>query len=317
MFLAVAGWLTPALANPDQWRAAWPRTDFTRHTVPFGEIFSGGPPKDGIPAIDNPRFIPIAEITGLKPTEPVLTLEINGDVRAYPLRILIWHEIVNDTVGGVPVAVTYCPLCNSAVAFDRRLGGRTLDFGVSGMLRHSDLVMYDRQTESWWQQFLGEAIIGQLTGARLDMLPVRAESVERFRARFPAGKVLIPTDPAKRPYGQNPYVGYDRSAWPFLFRGEYKDPVPPLARVVSVDKEAWPFDLVRERGRIVHNDLVLTWEAGQASALDTPFVADGNDVGNVVVQRRAADGSFADAVHDISFAFAFRAFHPDGTLYAK
>jgi hypothetical protein len=132
----------------------------------------------------------------------------------------MWHEIVNDVVGGVPVSVTFCPLCNTAVVFDRRVDERVLDFGTTGKLRYSDLVMYDRQTESWWQQFLGEAIIGELTGAVLTVVPARIESFARFRARAPEGRVLVPNSPALRRYGANPYAGYDTSARPRFYFGE-------------------------------------------------------------------------------------------------
>jgi hypothetical protein len=128
-------------------------TDFSKRTIPLSDILSGGPGKDGIPAIDDPQFESIADgDLWLVDSEPVQVVDINGEVKAYPLGILIWHEIVNDTVGGVPVVVTYCPLCNSALTFNRRLGDRLLDFGVSGNLRFSDMIMYDRQTETWWQQ---------------------------------------------------------------------------------------------------------------------------------------------------------------------
>src|SRR6516225_9581281 len=142
-------------ADPISWRLEWPRTDFSKHSVPFAGIKSGGPPKDGIPAIDAPRFERLADgkATGssaaLGDTEPVIAVSIGEDARAYPLRVLIWHEIANDAVGGTPVVVTYCPLCNAALAFERVVDGRVLDFGTTGKLRNSDLVMYDRQTESW------------------------------------------------------------------------------------------------------------------------------------------------------------------------
>ncbi len=302
-----------ALANPASWRGEWPRTDFSRHSVAYAEITSGGPRKDGIPAIDQPKFVPAAEHDGLGPQEPVISVSVNGDTRAYPLRILMWHEIVNDTVGGVPVAVTYCPLCNSAVVFDRRLGSRVLDFGTTGKLRRSDLVMYDRQTESWWQQFLGEAIIGELMGARLDMLPSRVESWERFLARAPGAKVLVPNDPHLRSYGFNPYQGYDSGDVPGMYRGELPTEVAPLSRVVVVGDEAWSLDLLRRNGTLTHGDLVLTWEPGQNSALDSSVIYRGRDVGNVIVQRRTAAG-LEDVVYDVSFAFAFRAFYPDGVI---
>jgi hypothetical protein len=301
-------------ADPDRWRAEWPDTDFSRASVDFGEILSGGPPKDGIPSIDDPQFVPVSAADDLAPTEPAMTLEIGGDARAYPLRVLIWHEIVNDVVGGVPVAVTYCPLCNSGLAFDRRVDGRVLEFGTTGKLRHSDLVMYDRQTESWWQQFLGEAIVGELTGTRLEMLPARMESIERFAERHPDGRVLVPNDPGMRRYGANPYEGYDSAPAPFLFRGEYDGPVPPLARVVAVGGEAWSLELLRREGELAVGDLRLTWAAGQNSALDSGRIAEGADVGNVVVQRRTEEG-WQDVPYDVPFAFAFRAFHPEGAIH--
>ena len=121
-----------------------------------------------------------------------------------PLRILIWHEIVNDEVGGTPVTVTYCPLCNSAIVFDRRVPAHVLDFGTTGKLRNSDLVMYDRQTESWWQQFTGEAIVGSLTGTELKLIPSRLEFFGEFRTRHPGGKVLIPNNPELRTTGATP-----------------------------------------------------------------------------------------------------------------
>ena len=307
-------------ANPDRWKAAWPKTDFSKSSVDLKEIFSGGPPKDGIPSIYAPKFVPVAEAerSGLEDREPVITVAIKGDVRAYPLRILIWHEIVNDTVGGIPVAVTFCPLCNSALVFERLLDGKLLDFGTTGKLRNSDLVMYDRQTESWWQQFLGEAIVGELTGKRLKMVPVRVESFAKFKTRKAAGKkVLVASNPSMRRYGYNPYARYDRRARPYgFFRGKLPDGLPPLERVVVVGKEAWAFSLLKAKKRIVVGDLVITWETGQASALDAPVISRGKDVGNVVVQRKTKDG-LVDAVHDISFAFAFHAFFPKGKIHTK
>ena len=306
-----------ALANPSVWKSEWPNTDFTKKSVAFSEILSGGPPKDGIPAIDSPKFLPVGKVAGLADTEPVITVSINGDLRAYPLQVLIWHEIANDTVGGVPVAVTFCPLCNSALVFDRRVDGRVLDFGTTGKLRKSDLVMYDRQTESWWQQFLGEAIVGTMTGKRLKFIPVRIESFARFKARGGTGKVLVPNGRFGRRYGANPYVGYDSRSAPYpFFRGKLPDKIPPLERVVVVGKEAWAFSLLRKKRRVESGDLVITWESGQNSALDTSVIARGRDVGNAVVRRRTAKG-LVDAVHDVSFAFAFRAFYPDGRIHTE
>lgn len=311
-------------AIPGHWEAAWPTTDFSRSLVPFSEIFSGGPPKDGIPAINNPVFEPAgsenAEIPA--PTEPVMSLAIDGDARAYPLRILMWHEIVNDTVGDTPVAVTFCPLCNSGVVFDRRVGGDETTFGTTGRLRNSDLVMYDRATESWWQQFEGRAIIGARAGTELKRIPARLESYAEFTARFPKGRVLVPNGRFVRDYGRNPYVGYDSSARPFLYTGDYAGPGRPLMRVVSVPgvEAAWSFALLRATGEIKvpgtgMGDLVLSWRAGQTSALDQSDIAESRDVGTVTVQRVRPGGALEDVAYDVPFAFAFNAFHPDAPIH--
>lgn len=177
-----------AVADPQSWsREGW-KTDFSKSTINFDDILSGGPPKDSIPSIDNPEFILVGDVDNLEDNEPVISLEINGDARAYPLRVLMWHEIANDTLGGTPVTVTYCPLCNAALVFDRRVNGQADTFGTTGKLRNSDLVMYDRGTESWWQQFTGEAITGQLTGTKLALVPSRLESWKNFKSRHPQAK---------------------------------------------------------------------------------------------------------------------------------
>lgn len=299
---------------PSSWATEWPRTDFGRTSVDLGDIRSGGPSKDGIPPIDEPAFVPSAERTKLADDEPVISLSINGDARAYPLQILIWHEIVNDVVGGTPVAVTYCPLCNAAIVFDRRIDGRTLSFGTTGKLRYSDLVMYDRQTESWWQQFLGEAIVGEMTGRSLQPLPSRLESFRRFRERHPDGRVQVPSDPAMRPYGRNPYVGYDTAVQPFLYAGDLPPDVPAMAYVVAVEGQAWTLELIRRQGRMRSGDIVISWEEGNRSALDTAAIAKGRDVGNVVVQRETTAGP-VDVPYDLTFAFVFHAFRPDAPLH--
>lgn len=312
---ALAGMPLPGTALPAEvpasWRSEWPRTDFSNRAVDLAEIFSGGPPRDGIPAIDDPAFVPVADKT-LPHREPVMTVELAGErARAYPVRYLMWHEIVNDRIGGRPVTVTYCPLCNSGLVFDGRLDGRTLTFGVSGKLRHSDMIMYDRATESWWQQFTGEAVVGDLTGATLETIPTRLESWGSFVERHPDGLAMAEPRGHGRSYGRNPYAGYDGAARPFLYRGE--DPphgIAPLARVVRVRDRAWPLERLRRAGRLEEAGVRLFWRRGQASALDTGRLADGREVGDVVVVD-AATGE--PVVHEVVFAFAFHAFHPEGT----
>ena len=307
---ALAAAAGAAAASPERWRGEWPVTDFSVNAVAdWSEIISGGPPKDGIPALTGPRFIPATQETRLSEREPVITVEI-GDAppRAYPIRYLIWHEIVNDEADGVPVAVTYCPLCNSAMVFDRRMDGDVLEFGVSGKLRHSDMIMYDRQTESWWQQAVGTGIVGRHTGAELDHLPAWMESWGEFAKRSPQG--LVMDQPAlPRQYGRNPYIGYDSSTRPFLFRGELPpNGVPPLMRVVRVGDRAWTLERLRREGEIAEAGVTISWRPGQASALDTAQIAGGRDVGSI----RVRDGDGADVPHDLMFAFAFYAFFPDG-----
>jgi hypothetical protein len=311
--LAIA--LAPAAAGasadaPAGWRAEWPATDFSQASVDFDEIRSGGPPRDGIPSIDDPAFVPVGE-ADLAPNAPVMSLAVGGEARAYPVEILMWHEIVNDVVAGEPVAVTYCPLCNAALVFERTLGDRVLEFGTTGKLRHSDLVMYDRETESWWQQFTGEAIVGALTGERLALVPSRMEPFSAFAEREPDGAVLAPPEDVLRDYGENPYQGYDSTDWPFLFTGQYDGPVPPLAYVVAVGTEAWPLETVRREGRIEKGALVLEWRPGMASALDNRHIDRGRDIGAVTVTRGGEP-----VVFHTPFAFAFKAFHPDGTIHA-
>ncbi len=225
---------TPGL--PLGWQDEWPRTDFSRHTVALGEIMSGGPPKDGIPAIDRPQFIGTREAARwLNPREPVIVYQHNGDARAYPLQILMFHEIVNDTVGGLPVAVTFCPLCNASIVFDRKVGDVVLDFGTTGKLRMSDLVMYDRQTESWWQQFTGTGIVGRHAGAVLRQLPSVIAPFEEFVGAYPQGRVLSRNTGYRRDYGKNPYRGYDEvGGTPFLFNDPVDPRLPPMERVLGV-----------------------------------------------------------------------------------
>ncbi len=309
-----------ARANPAIWQFEWPNTDFARASVPFETIISGfgnaAVGRDRIPAISNPTFGSIAAasqfVTG---NEPVITVELGGEAKAYPLSILIWHEIVNDVIGGVPVAVTFCPLCNSSVVFNRVVDGVVLDFGVTGKLRNSDLIMFDRQTESWWQQFTGEGIVGALTGAQLEIIPVRVESFDLFKGRFPGGSVMqIPAEFA-RSYGQNPYTGYDSLQRPPLFLGTTTTNAPPLSYVVAVGDRAWSLDLLRENGRIITEDgLILEWTPGQTSVLDTLRISDGRELGNVTV-RRQQGGAIVDVAHDTTFAFAFSSFFPQGVLH--
>lgn len=293
--------------------ADWPGTDFSLATIDLSQIMSGGVGKDVIPPIDSPRFVTLTDylgINGIDPLEPVVGVEINGQFRAYPLRVMIWHEIVNDVLAGVPIAVTYCPLCNTSVVFDRRLDNIVLDFGTTGNLRHSDLIMYDRQTQSWWQQYGGQGLVGHYAGEELSILASRLESLAEFGERAPSGHVLIPNDPGLRDYSANPYVGYDRSASPMLFRGKLPRGVPAMMRVIAIEDTAFALPLLQREGELTHNGMLIRWNAGQRTALGHRQISRGTDVGSVLVRRDAED-----VPHVVTFAFAFFAFHPEGVLF--
>lgn len=276
-------------------------TDFSKHTIPYSEILSGGPPKDGIPAIDEPSFVSVAEADEwIGPQEPVALLQLEDEARAYPLQILTWHEIVNDVIGDTPVTVTFCPLCNTAIAFDRRLDDKVLDFGTTGRLRFSNLVMYDRQTETWWQQATGEAIAGELTGHQLTFLPAQLISWTDFKTAHPDAQVLSRETGFRRSYGQNPYTGYDDvNNSPFLYRGpDTPGELLPMARVITVELDgetvAYPYDLLQEvrtvNDTVGETPIAVFWEAGTASALDTGTIASGRDVGTANTFSSQLDG---------------------------
>lgn len=323
--------------------------DTTRAVIPVGEVVSGGPPPQGIPALGfrdtggvglraspAPRYESPGEAAAwLGGEEPVVLLESGGRARAYPLQILTWHEIVNDTLGGVPVAVTFCPLCNTAYVFDRRLpvpdtlrgavgalrpapeivvateefraawAEQTLreapgeairaTFGTSGMLYLSNLVMFDPPTRTLWSQGMGRGVAGTLAGVPLLRYPAQVVSFRLFREMHPGGSVLSRETGFNRPYGRNPYVGYDRADEPpFLFHDSLDSRLSPKERVVTVElggeAVAYPFDLLRAR-RVVEDTVggvpvVIFWSPGVRSALDREEIREGRDVGMVGVFRR-------------------------------
>ena len=277
------------------------RTDFSRHTIPYGEVLSGGPPKDGIPAIDNPRFVTVEEAAEwLGAQEPVVLVEAGEAAKAYPLQVLTWHEIVNDEVGGVPVSITFCPLCNTAIGFKREFDGQVLDFGTTGRLRYSNLIMYDRQTETWWQQATGHAIAGQYAGSQLEFYPANIISWDEFRNNHPDAQVLSRDTGFSRAYGRNPYAGYDNvNNRPFLYQGpRTPDTLLPMARVLTVDlveeAVAYPYDELAESfvidDTVAGQPITVFWQPGTASALDSGIIAAGRDVGTGAAFSRELDG---------------------------
>jgi hypothetical protein len=337
-------------------------TNWSLRTVPYSELIPVLPVRDGIPAIDDPQFIsPEQAGDWLADNEPLIAFEWRGDARAYPLQIMTYHEIVNDLVGDLPVTVTFCPLCNSAIVFDRELDGVVYDFGTSGWLRHSDLVMYDRQTESLWQQFTGQGIVGELAGAQLPFLPSSMVSFADFKAAYPEGMVLSRETGHQRPYGQNPYPGYDTVGQnPFAFVGVPDGRLAAMERVIAVSLDevdvAYPLNLLFETGTINDaqggQDLAIFHVGGTASALNSPVIAMGADVGatgvfdpnlngqkltfvkedgiikdeetgsswNILGQATGgplAGQSLTQLIHGDYFWFAWAAFRPDTVVYGS
>jgi hypothetical protein len=259
-----------------------------------GQLVPGGPPPDGIPPVDRPRFVAASDAGWLAATEPVAVVELGREAKAYPLQILVWHEIVNDTVGGVPVAVTYCPLCNTAVSFRRPVvDGAPTTLGTSGKLYKSNLVMYDRATGSLWPQALGVAVTGELTGRRLQRLATQIVAFADFRAGFPGGRVLSRHTGFDRSYGQNPYPLYDRDGGePFLFDGRPDQRLPAVARVLGLSAGrqhlAVPYPRLAARAdggvaavnlELAGEPLLVVWRSGVTSALDRRSIAASRDVG--------------------------------------
>ncbi len=288
LLLAVlVGQALPLRAASDEaliryWKQEWPRTDFARRSVPLQEIQSGGPPKDGIPAIDRPRFESVAAAARwLDAREPVIALALSGEAKAYPLSILIWHEIVNDRLRETPITVTFCPLCNASIVFERRVEGAEVDFGTTGKLRYSDLVMYDRQSETWWQQFTGAGIVGRHAGVALRKLESQIVAFEDFGAAWPEGRVLSRATGFERPYGRNPYAGYDDvDQSPFLLTTVPDDRLPPMERVLSVSAggvhRVYPFGVLRRtpliNDQVGGEPVVVLSRQGTLSVLDQPEI---------------------------------------------
>lgn len=313
----------------------WP-TDWTRRTIDPGELFLGiavFDPRDRIPPIDVPRFEPIEAATWLDEREPGALVTIDGETRFYPLSILTRHEIVNDRFGDVPVVVTFCPLCNTAIAFDARVDGEALRFGVSGLLRNSDLVMWDSATTSLWQQITGEAVVGELAGTQLDFIPTAIVSYGDAVANHPDAVSLSRDTGFPIDYGANAYVEYSSRSAPIsgFFTGDPDPRFPALSRVVGVtiegENKAFPFAVIEDE-RAVNDEvggtpIVVLWGGDTADALDARSIASSDAIGTgIAFDRRVddqvltfssvGDDQFADAETESTWTLLGRAV--DGPL---
>lgn len=276
------------------------KTNTSKRSIDLKDLINPGVPKDGIPSIDRPRFVTVREASKwLAADEPVIAVQLNGINRAYPLQILIWHEIVNDQIGRVPVVITFCSICNSSIVFDRRLDNRTFSFGLAGFVHGANMVMYDRETESWWQQFTGEAIVGDLTGKELIRLPSQMISFGEFSAAFPTGQVLSRQTGYRRDYGRNPHLRYDNiERSPSHFRGKPDTRLIPMEKVIGVEvagrTKAYPYSISRAR-RVIYDQIgsqqiVVFHREGTLSALDAEDMKKSREVGSTGVFNPVVDG---------------------------
>lgn len=283
------------------------KTNITKKSIDLSELKAGGPPKDGIPSIDQPRFVSQNEAANwVESAEPVIAFTHHGEARAYPLQILIWHEIVNDQFNNTPVVITFCPLCYSAIVFDRRIDGVVHEFGVSGFLLHSDMIMFDRKTESLWQQFTGEALVGDYTGKNLKILPSQIISFKQFRDTYPLGKVLSKETGHARSYGNNPYAGYDDiNNSPFFIDESSDGRLKPMEKVIGVrvdgNQRAYPYSITREE-RIINDSLneapiVIFHTDGATSALDASKISQSREDGST--------GGFYRTVDEQTLTFSY------------
>ncbi len=275
-----------------------------RYVVDPDKLIGGGPAPDGIPSIDAPRYVSVEEAEAwIDDDEEVLALEVNGVVRAYPHQVLVWHEIVNDTIAGKPVAVTYCPLCGSGIAYERRLDGEPVEFGTSGKLYNSNLVMYDRTTGSYWTQIDGVSIVGELAGREL--MPVSIDTVVwgEWKRFHPEAEVLSRETGFSRAYGSDPYAGYDESERLWFPVEARDDRIHPKAVVFGVEVDgvhlAFREDALLERLVLEHEVEGVPIVASRAH--DGTVTVIREDTGNEVIKQRV-------------FWFSWYAFHPDTRL---
>lgn len=251
--------------------------DLSDATIPISSMEAGGPPRDGIPAINEPKFLEADQVDFLKGDDRLLGVQINGRARAYPISILNWHEVVNDRVGSQHFVVTYCPLCGTGMVFAANIADTALTFGVSGLLYNSDVLLFDRNSESLWSQILGEAVSGPLAGAPLPQLPARHTTWDDWRERHPRTQVLSTDTGFRRDYGASPYRGYERSRrLYFSVANQAPRDYHPKALVMGLEVDgvhkAYPFEELEKRGASRFSDMVngerieVFWNQDSSSA---------------------------------------------------
>ncbi len=284
--------------------------DLQNSIIPVNEILSGGPPRDGIPSIDKPTFLNADNADYLQDKDRVLGIVVKGEARAYPIRILNWHEIVNDEILGKAVAVTYCPLCGSGIVYAADFAGKAHKFGVSGLLYNSDVLLYDRQTETLWSQILSKGVSGELVNKKLEVIHSAHTSWASWQEQYPKTKVLSNKTGFARDYSRSPYGSYDKDVttyFPVAFKSKRYHPKERVLGITINDKhKVYPFaELSNFFADSKETRLVDTFE-GQSLTLEfDPENRDG--------LFKSANGEIVTSTN--TFWFAWYAFHPDGEVY--
>ena len=285
--------------------AEWNGFQVELHSIPLEEISSGGPPKDGIPALMDPKFLSAKEVDFLSPQDRVLGIQGTHQAKAYPIPILNWHEIVNDTLDTIPVVITYCPLCGTGMGFQRKVGNRLLTFGVSGLLYQSDVLMYDHQTESLWSQITMQAVTGKHVGHHLEPLFLEHTTWSAWRKEHPDTLVLSPETGFTRDYRRDPYEAYARTDQLMFPPARQDDRLSPKEWVLGIEidgqSKAYPFSILETKGKAFSDSLkgknyVVCWNALAKSA-------------KVVDQQGKPFPSL------MAYWFAWYAFHPDTEIF--
>jgi len=305
MALLVAGFVADSAVAAPQSRGSFNGFKVSNATIPTSEILSGGPGRDGIPSIDKPKFVRPSAVNFMLPDDLVVSVTIGDKTRAYPLRILVWHEIVNDDLAGQSIAVTYCPLCGTAIVFNRQVGDRTLSFGVSGLLHNSDVLMYDRQTDSLWSQLAMKAVSGPQVNTELEWLASEHLTWAAWKDKYPQGEVLSTQTGSQRNYSGSAYASYEQSPDTMFPVPTYRNELPKKDWVVGVIVDgvarAYPLKSLPP-GQAVRDEI-------NSAALEITF----HPVSQLAEVRRVESGELLPSVK--VYWFAWQAFYPQTGLW--
>ena len=280
--------------------------DLTHSLIPEDQILQGGPPRDGIPSIDQPKFVSASAASFLKPKDRIIGVTLNGESRAYPISILNWHEIVNDTMQGKAISVTYCPLCGTGIVYDGMMNGRSIKLGVSGLLYNSDVLLYDRETETLWSQILSKGVNGPLSGQKLTMISSSQTSWGKWLKQHPNTKVLSTDTGFAKDYSRSPYGDYDQNTSIYFPINAKSRKYHPKERVMGISingkYKAYAFVELAKLGTTTFQDQF----EGQQLTIEI-------DVPNRDGQIKDANGKPLDLVN--GFWFAWYAFHPETAVF--